>query len=279
MEKFSNIRDFIFSGHTVGLHSMLVNAGCQGITGDYNWDGLRRGDREFAIWQYTLAGRGMLRFGRTEYVQEPHSSMLLIVPEDHCYFLPDDSPYWEVLFVTIHGSECIRLAVELRRRLGTPSFPLSPDGRTVQLARKILAWDEPLSVPDRFAASLKAYEFMLTLFSEAEIDPPGSGKQKLFDLLRNYVLEHLDAPISIDDLSAAANMSKRKLEREFRAGGMPPPNQFIADLRMRSALRMLQTTSFSIKEIAVRCGYDSPSYFIRRFHARYRQSPGAFRNL
>ena len=35
---------------------MLINCGHQCVTGDYSWDGMRRGRHDMVIWQYTLAG-------------------------------------------------------------------------------------------------------------------------------------------------------------------------------------------------------------------------------
>ena len=43
---------------------MLINCGHQCVTGDYSWDGMRRGRHDMVIWQYTLAGMGRLRFPR-----------------------------------------------------------------------------------------------------------------------------------------------------------------------------------------------------------------------
>ena len=97
---------------------MLINCGHQCVTGDYSWDGMRRGRHDMVIWQYTLAGMGRLRFGELEYPVPPGRAMLLIAPENHCYFLPDDSRGWEFLYVSFHGSEAVRLAGECRRRSG-----------------------------------------------------------------------------------------------------------------------------------------------------------------
>lgn len=45
------------------LPAMLLSAGEEERrNASYDWHGLKRGDSEFALFQYTLAGRGALRY-------------------------------------------------------------------------------------------------------------------------------------------------------------------------------------------------------------------------
>ena len=128
-----------FSERTERLHAMLTNCGhCRTFDHHYSWDGLKRGNRELVIWQYTLAGMGRLRFGEREYPIPPGTAVLLIVPENHCYFLPEGTPYWEFLYVGVHGSEMVRLATEFRRRHGfLHEYPR--ESPTVEAAGRVLA--------------------------------------------------------------------------------------------------------------------------------------------
>ena len=72
-----------YSERTVRLHAMLINCGHQCVTGDYSWDGMKRGRHDMVIWQYTLSGMGRLRFGELEYPVPPGRAMLLIAPENN----------------------------------------------------------------------------------------------------------------------------------------------------------------------------------------------------
>ena len=43
----------------------------------YDWYGLKRGNANFALFQYTLAGSGCLTYDKTDYLVQPGSAMLL----------------------------------------------------------------------------------------------------------------------------------------------------------------------------------------------------------
>jgi len=108
-----------YTERTERLHSMLLNCGHElARNTEYRWDGLKRGNHELLIWQYTLNGMGRVRHGGREYPVPPGSAFFLKAPEPHVYFLPPDSPSWEFLYVTVNGSELVRLAMEFRRRNG-----------------------------------------------------------------------------------------------------------------------------------------------------------------
>ena len=55
------------------------------------------------------------------------------------------------------------------------------------------------------------------------------------------------------------------------------PHNFLLKMRLRKAAETLITTNLSIKEIALRNGWDDEYYFSRLFKKNYRLSPGAYR--
>jgi AraC family cel operon transcriptional repressor len=55
------------------------------------------------------------------------------------------------------------------------------------------------------------------------------------------------------------------------------PVEFVNQVRLSHAAMLLATTADSIGRIADRSGFSSQSYFDRLFHARYGQTPRAYR--
>lgn len=70
-----------------------------------------------------------------------------MVPEPHVYFLPPDSASWEFLYVTVNGSELVRLGTEYRRRNGIVR-PFAADSATVRMAWELLAVCGKNGLPD-----------------------------------------------------------------------------------------------------------------------------------
>ena len=65
----------------------------------------------------------------------------------------------------------------------------------------------------------------------------------------------------------------KTLERRFKASLHAPPGIVYLHLRLSKAAQLIETTTLPVAEIALRCGYDSPSAFTRAFKARYGITP------
>ncbi|WP_294432822.1 AraC family transcriptional regulator [uncultured Victivallis sp.] len=265
-----------YSERTVRLHTMLINCGHQCVTGDYSWDGMKRGRHDMVIWQYTLSGMGRLRFGELEYPVPPGRGMLLIAPENHCYFLPEDSPGWEFLYVSFHGSEAVRLAGEFRRRNGVLG-DFSADSRTVSAAWEILRMCRARQLVSRYDASAAAYRFLMALLADTDRGKQGES-DRFHRKVHDYCLEHLAEPLDVAKLAEAVGCSRSHFSRRFRKEEGISPHEFIIRLKMRLAVRLLQTTTASVKEIAAQCGFDDVSYFCKVFRKVHSLTPGEYRS-
>ena len=261
-----------------GLSTLLDDAGHDiRRAGDvYSWEGLKRGDVERFIWQYTIAGRGRVRLVAAEHDVLPGEAMLLKIPEDHRYWLPEDSEQWEFLYVTLSGAEAVRLGLEARRRLGLV-VRHAAHAPVVRAAAAILAGGLEGRIKTRCEASARAYAFLMELHDETSA---ALRRRKDYPLERAcaYCMDHLGDPLSVDDLARAANLSRWHFSRRFRASVGIGPHQYILEARMQLAAFLLLNTRLSVKEIAHRCGYEDPSYFCKAFKGVNGAAPGDFRS-
>ncbi len=53
--------------------------------------------------------------------------------------------------------------------------------------------------------------------------------------------------------------------------------QDLAEARLTRAAELLRAGNLTVTEVGIRCGFQSPGYFARLFHARYGLSPRAWR--
>lgn len=82
----------------------------------------------------------------------------------------------------------------------------------------------------------------------------------------------LDRPLSIAALALRAGQSRRKLETRFaKALGISPGTYYLR-LRLQAAHRLVSDTELSVRDIALRCGFDSLSSFSRAFKNQYGES-------
>ncbi len=269
--------NLLFADRSFPLHAMLINAGRElAVSSAYRWDGMRRGSREFVIWQYTEAGEGALELDGETIRQQPGCAMLLIVPEPHCYYLPADSPFWRVRFLTMYGAEVVRLARECRRRCG-PVMTFAPDDPVPAAAQDIFLRCRAGTLTDACLASALTYDFMTRLLAASGADDRQGEHAVFVRRINDYCLAHLDQPVRVEDLARRAGYSRWHFSRVFRERFGQSPRDYVLELKMRLAVRLLQTTSKTVKEIAAACGFDDPAYFCRVFRHFQQTSPAAFR--
>lgn len=83
----------------------------------------------------------------------------------------------------------------------------------------------------------------------------------------------LDRPLSIAALAVRAGQSQRRLEMRFAKTLGISPGIYYLRLRLQAAHRMVSDTRLTMRDIALRCGFDSLSSFSRAFKNHYGQSP------
>ena len=94
--------------------------------------------------------------------------------------------------------------------------------------------------------------------------------------IRAMLSTQLDGDWSSPAIANALAMSEATLRRRLAAEGVTL-RELIADVRMASALILLQATSRQVSDIALAVGYDSPSRFAVRFRDRFGFAPTAVR--
>lgn len=89
--------------------------------------------------------------------------------------------------------------------------------------------------------------------------------------------QHIENPISIDDVAAGAHISRRQLERLFKTSFGATPSGFYLDLRLQRARSLLKETDLSVTEVSVATGFESVSYFSRTYRSVFKQTPSRAR--
>jgi transcriptional regulator GlxA family with amidase domain len=107
---------------------------------------------------------------------------------------------------------------------------------------------------------------------------PDAGDDGLGRALR-WALEHLDEPISIEQLAARASMSPRTFARRFRAAHGTTPYRWLLLQRLLLARRLLETTDRPVERIAEHAGFGTAAALRVHFRRAVTTSPVAYRRL
>lgn len=94
----------------------------------------------------------------------------------------------------------------------------------------------------------------------------------------SYLNENYAMEIGIPDLIKLTAMSESTLRRHFRKAFGIGPMEYIRNFRLGIAAKLLLSTTYSVKEIALMSGFNNVSYFCKMFRLIYHLTPQEYRN-
>lgn len=84
---------------------------------------------------------------------------------------------------------------------------------------------------------------------------------------------NIEEPISPSILAQDVGMSTRQLERLFRRYLNRSPKRYYMELRLQKARNLLMQTDMSVINVALACGFASPSHFSKCYRSHYETTP------
>jgi transcriptional regulator GlxA family with amidase domain len=98
-----------------------------------------------------------------------------------------------------------------------------------------------------------------------------------FGPLLSWAREHLDAPLTVEDLAEQAGMSSRHFTRAFIAETGATPSKAVERLRIEVARQRVQSSSEAIERVAQLTGFRDPERMRRAFIRAFGQPPQSLR--
>jgi len=109
---------------------------------------------------------------------------------------------------------------------------------------------------------------------------PGSKKKipAWAQELKEIIQDHIDASLSLKELSKGLDINPSYLSREFsRYFGDLSFGEYIRKQRIEKAIELMETPSYSLTEIAYLTGFSDQSHFTRIFKKHTGQNPSDYR--
>lgn len=92
-----------------------------------------------------------------------------------------------------------------------------------------------------------------------------------------YIQANFSDPISVEQIAAAAGVSRRGLETRFKAELGASPRFYLEQVRLSAAKELITQTDSTVDEISSQTGYQRGSYFSQVFTQRVGMQPIEFR--
>ena len=94
----------------------------------------------------------------------------------------------------------------------------------------------------------------------------------------SYMEERYAGPLTLSDVAAHAGLSSEYLSRLFKEETGVKFVVYLNNLRLKHALRLLETTNLKVYEVAEQVGYSNLSYFSTVFKKNFGQNPFDYKN-
>lgn len=170
----------------------------------------------------------------------------------------------------------------LRRAEHGLAFPLSSIMRVYSIL------DDIANENERFVQFLKflyvLYELSISddarvLASSSFAHTARSNESRRVEKVKQYINDHYAEPLKLADLAGLVGMSPVSFSRFFRQRTGRTLSDYIVDIRLGYAARMLVDSSKNISEICYECGFNNLSNFNRTFKSKRNYTPRDFRAM
>ena len=208
------------------------------------------------------------------------SNEALFIPRrvPHSYGASPDDP-WTIQWVHFEGEDAPYYLTLVRGASVMPLHrALTPRiDRLFQDAYEALAYgfsQESII----FAVHVVRHIMGLIFFDNKAFSPnTKSDRSHNLDRVIQFMKDHLDSNLTIDEMARQAGLSPAHFSRLFTQQVAIPPMKYFIHLKIQRACRYLTLKHLSIKEISSSLGFTDQYYFSRTFHKVMGISPIRYR--
>ena len=221
-----------------------------------------------AIFIYCTKGCGWCEIaGRSQTVKT--GELLVIPPQAPHSYGADKSRPWSINWFHAKGTLLAGFLRELEVSPDRPVIRIGDSAQVLALFEEVLAaMEHGYTTQQQLCASHALAHLMAVLVREhhsAGHEQP-TVQQRISQTIA-YMKQHLDRSLPLDSLASMASLSRSRYTELFRQQAGYAPIDYFIRLRMHHACQLLDTTRFSVKEVAATLGYTDPLYFSRVFRS------------
>lgn len=136
---------------------------------------------------------------------------------------------------------------------------------------------------EKFLSLFEILQLMTTTENHqtlSEIGMEGIGRKdsERMSIIFDQILKNFKEPISVEELAQKVNLSKAAFCRYFKARTQKTFVEYLIQVRINHACKLLRETEMSVLEICFESGFNNLSNFNRQFLKLINQNPKSFRN-
>lgn len=107
----------------------------------------------------------------------------------------------------------------------------------------------------------------------------GRFRDNLVSGIKNWLQANIHRTINSQEIAQQFHMSYRNLNRRFSAEVGHPPQEYLQNLRLDRAAKLMISSKMNVENVAYQCGYSSASALAKAFKKRFGLSPLNYRKF
>jgi len=276
MDLADDVYSFRFPGAAEAGLLDLFAVGKQSIRDPgYRWHGRERGDGPLFLFQYTLAGSGLLEAGGRSWTLGPGQGFSVRIPSDHVYRIDPAQGRWDLLFLLVRPGGAEALWSPATAKLGAvAAFPDS--SAPIRALEDLILAAQSRRIAGAHEASLLTYRFLVELSRFASHPRPRPLPPAVAEAVR-LLDEGWSRPWKLPEVAARVGLSPSHFHRQFHRHTGMSPLEWLTRRRIEKAVELLGTPGQRVQTVARTLGFADTSYFIRVFRRWTGVTPGALR--
>ena len=97
--------------------------------------------------------------------------------------------------------------------------------------------------------------------------------------IERVVLNNLDNDqLTVDEISSTVGISRSQLHRRLKQLVDKSISQYVREVRLNEAVKLINSENFSTKELAYQVGFSSSTYFNKCFHEYFGYTPSELKS-
>ena len=223
------------------------------------------GGRKYHIISYQVSGC---------YEQTVNGRVLSVSPSTLFFINKDDA--YSVRCIEQGHALCVCFLADTD--LETMIYSVENDVRVENIFKKIMLASAIEQESNKYIVAARIYELLALIASKKTTSYVPSSSRDGVRLAHSYILDNYRSKdFNASELSSTCGVGKKQFVNLFRNEYGTSPTQYVIQLRMSTAARLIEEGHMSVSEVAEFVGYEDVFYFSRLFKKHFSVSPSKYR--
>ncbi|MGF7145730.1 AraC-like DNA-binding protein [Anaerotaenia torta] len=237
-----------------------------------------RGELSYFNLHVVIGGKGYLKSKNGLHVLQQGDAFLYFPQEEQCYYSDRENP-WEIVWVHFYGSYLREFLIERGFHL-SHVWTLKLWGNVKNAIIKLLEEAKEYAILHQSVLSALTYGIIVEFISQAEPLTVNRGMDiynrivSVLPRMRESSAQPFDLKYWAEELKISTYYFCKMFKK---ATGMSPTNFIMLCRLQKSKQLLMEERDWTVKRVALECGYPSISYFGRIFLENEGMTPAQYR--